>query len=165
MQADIPLGVYVEAARARNTLWGYDRTLDPDHFERVVAEAAVEPALRLVVEVAYIAGRARTVPVEKLVRDRIPHIIAATGTTATTRIAGDAEYRRLLRAKLVEEVDEYLGGGGDPAELVDILEVVLALAHVHSIGRDRLEDLRLAKRAERGGFDGRIVWSGNESRP
>jgi predicted house-cleaning noncanonical NTP pyrophosphatase (MazG superfamily) len=108
----------------------------------------------------------------KLVRDRIPQIIRDAGGEPVTRVADAEEYRALLRAKLVEEVEEFLASE-DPNELADVLEVLLALAVDLGVDRDRLEKLRTAKTFERGGFAGRIVWSGNsqalegrsESRP
>lgn len=96
----------------------------------------------------------------KLVRDRIPQIIRNEGAEPVTRIADAQEYRGLLRAKLVEEVDEFLASE-DPQELADVLEVLLAVASDLGIDRDQLEKLRAAKAAERGGFADRIVWSGN----
>jgi predicted house-cleaning noncanonical NTP pyrophosphatase (MazG superfamily) len=98
--------------------------------------------------------------VRKLVRDRIPEIIRTTGVEPVTRIADDAEYRGLLRAKLVEETQEFLDSE-EPHELADVLEVVLALADELGVDRDELEQLRVAKADERGGFAGRVVWSGN----
>jgi predicted house-cleaning noncanonical NTP pyrophosphatase (MazG superfamily) len=44
----------------------------------------------------------------KLVRDRIPEIINNSGSTLTSRILDDTEYRVELRTKLQEEVNEYL---------------------------------------------------------
>lgn len=97
----------------------------------------------------------------KLVRDKIPEIIRATGEVPRTRVAHRAEYRSLLLAKLSEEVQEFITSDCDPAELADVLEVVIALADGLGIGRHGLETLRAAKAAERGGFSRGIVWSGN----
>lgn len=102
-------------------------------------------------------------PQEKLVRDRIPEIIRAAGLNPVVRIADVTEYRRLLRAKLVEEVDEFLRSDDDPEELADIAEVVRALAATAGLDADGLEKIRAAKAAERGGFTDRVVWAGNET--
>jgi predicted house-cleaning noncanonical NTP pyrophosphatase (MazG superfamily) len=96
----------------------------------------------------------------KLVRDKIPQIIRATGVEPLIRVADAAEYRVLLRAKLVEEVDEFLASD-DPTELADVLEVVLTLADDLGVDQEHLEHMRTAKALERGGFVDRIVWSGN----
>jgi predicted house-cleaning noncanonical NTP pyrophosphatase (MazG superfamily) len=98
----------------------------------------------------------------KLVRDKIPQIIRDTGAEPVIRVADAEEYRGLLRAKLVEEVEEFLASD-DPNELADVLEVLLALAHDLGVDRHRLETLRNAKALQRGGFADRIVWSGNTS--
>jgi predicted house-cleaning noncanonical NTP pyrophosphatase (MazG superfamily) len=97
----------------------------------------------------------------KLVRDRIPEIIRASGKEPLVRVADAEVFRDLLRDKLVEEVDEFLASDGDLEELADILEVVLALADDLGAGPAQLEEMRAAKAAERGGFSLRIVWSGN----
>ncbi|MCP2338087.1 nucleoside triphosphate pyrophosphohydrolase [Actinomadura rupiterrae] len=96
---------------------------------------------------------------EKLVRDRIPEIIRGSGRVPDVRTASVDEYAALLRAKLREEVDEYLADG-DPAELADVLEVLHALAGWHGMSPDELEDARAAKASERGGFGGRVVLRG-----
>ena len=95
---------------------------------------------------------------EKLIRDKIPEIIRASGGDSVTRIAGHAEHRELLRAKLNEEVQEFLESDDDAEELADILEVVLALAEDIGVSRSELEKIRAEKAAERGGFTRRIVW-------
>jgi|SRR5215469_10686059 len=97
----------------------------------------------------------------KLVRDKIPEIIRATGEVPHTRVAAGAEYRSLLLAKLSEEVQEFITSDCDPVELADVLEVVMALADGLGIGQQELERLRAEKAAERGGFSQGIVWSGN----
>ncbi|REE94940.1 NUDIX domain-containing protein [Thermomonospora umbrina] len=93
---------------------------------------------------------------EKLVRDRIPEIIQAAGRRPETRVTEGGEYLAFLRAKLYEEAGEYVAGG-DPTELADVLEVVLALASHHGIEPEALERMRAAKTAERGGFSERVL--------
>lgn len=93
---------------------------------------------------------------DKLVRDRIPEIVTASGARPETRVADPVEFRALLRAKLVEEVYEFLEDE-NPAELADILEVVRALAADLSTGPDELERMREKKVTERGGYDEHIV--------
>jgi len=93
---------------------------------------------------------------EKLVRDRVPELIEASGRRPEFRVAGGEEYTVLLRAKLHEETDEYLGEP-DPEELADLLEVVYALARTHGLDPADLEKVRAAKAAERGGFEQRLV--------
>jgi len=49
----------------------------------------------------------KRVTYNKLVRDRIPEIIAAAGSRPKTRVLDEAEYISELRRKLVEEVEEF----------------------------------------------------------
>ncbi len=99
----------------------------------------------------------------KLVRDRIPQIIREDGAEPVTYTAGPQEYRDRLRAKLGEEVAEFLAADEEtaPEELADVLEVVRALAADLGIDAARLENIREAKASERGGFADRVVWTGN----
>lgn len=100
----------------------------------------------------------------KLVRDKIPDIIRAQGVEPCTRIASPAEYRRLLLDKLREEAYEVFTASDAAAclgELADVLEVVYAIAADLGADAARLDEVRAVKAAERGGFAGRVVWSGN----
>jgi predicted house-cleaning noncanonical NTP pyrophosphatase (MazG superfamily) len=101
-------------------------------------------------------------PDGKLVRDLIPDIIRAKGEEPITYRADAAEYRRRLREKLAEEVDEFLTADDKdaPEELADVLEVVYALAADLGISQTQLEKVREDKAATRGAFAERIVWSG-----
>ncbi|MCP2015542.1 putative house-cleaning noncanonical NTP pyrophosphatase (MazG superfamily) [Deinococcus sp. HSC-46F16] len=87
----------------------------------------------------------------KLVRDRIPERFPAS----RYRVLDEAEFGAALRAKLTEEVGEYLADG-TPEELADVLEVLHALAARHGLTPGDLERLRVQKAAERGAFVGRV---------
>lgn len=100
-------------------------------------------------------------PISKLVRDNIPDIIRAEGLDPIIHVADDQEYATQLRAKLTEEVDEFLTSDDDLEELADILEVLHALAEHIGSSPAELEKLRAAKAEQRGGFAKRIIWSGN----
>ncbi|MGI5202248.1 hypothetical protein ACQEU6_11810 [Spirillospora sp. CA-108201] len=93
---------------------------------------------------------------EKLVRDRIPEIIRDAGRAPETRTATGEEHPALLRNKLYEEAGEYVATN-DPAELADLLEVLHALAALHGLTPEQLEEQRAAKAAERGAFSKRFV--------
>ncbi len=92
----------------------------------------------------------------KLVRDRIPEIIEANGSTYTTEILEDGQYLQMLHAKLQEELNEYLQSG-EAEELADLLEVVMATAQAKGISWAELEAIREKKKAARGGFEKRIL--------
>jgi predicted house-cleaning noncanonical NTP pyrophosphatase (MazG superfamily) len=97
----------------------------------------------------------------KLVRDMVPQIIRSQGQEPITHIADAKEYAARLRDKLTEEVAEFLASDNAPEELVDILEVLYALAELAGADPWQLEQMRAAKAKERGGFAQQIIWSGN----
>ena len=92
----------------------------------------------------------------KLVRDNIPSIIEATGASCETEILSDAEYLRMLDAKLSEELAEF-HADHNVEELADLLEVIYACAAARGITRAELEALRAEKAAKRGGFVCKIL--------
>ena len=97
-----------------------------------------------------------TISYDKLVRDKIPEIIQASGKEAACRIASSEEAEWYLRQKLCEEAEEYRQSG-DAEELADVLEVVYAIAAEKGVSREALEEARMKKARERGGFSQRIV--------
>ena len=97
----------------------------------------------------------------KLVRDKIPALIEASGEKPIIRILDDAEYRRCLEAKLDEEVAEFRADQ-NAEELADILEVVYALAESMGCTREELLTCYEKKHAERGGFQKRFFLMGKE---
>ena len=97
----------------------------------------------------------------KLVRDKIPEIIEASGATPLTRILETEEYLSCLETKLDEEVQEFHESKATE-ELADILEVVYALAEAHGCSREQLQQIFDAKHTARGGFKKRIYWMGNK---
>ena len=92
----------------------------------------------------------------KLVRDKIPEIIKSKGAVPITHIASDEEYQQKLKAKLQEEVDEFLEDN-NKEELADILEVIYALCDLYNFDKDKLEQLRIDKAEKRGGFKDKII--------
>ncbi|MEW9673988.1 phosphoribosyl-ATP pyrophosphohydrolase [Ammoniphilus sp. 3BR4] len=96
---------------------------------------------------------------KKLVRDRIPEIIEATGKKYTTRILEEQEYKTELQKKMREELAEYLSATSDKdslEELADLLEVIHALTAVHESTPNQLEVIRMEKAEKRGGFQERL---------
>lgn len=92
----------------------------------------------------------------KLVRDKIPEIIEATGKKFEVRIASKEEHTELLEKKLMEEVAEFMEDK-NLEELSDILEVVFSLAENLGYSEQDLMNKRNEKRDERGGFEKGIV--------
>lgn len=96
--------------------------------------------------------------VEKLIRDGLPEIMRRQGLRVFARALDGPEYVAELKKKLLEEAAEAAGADADSLieELADVLEVVIALAQASGADLADLEARRLVKRAERGGFEGRI---------
>lgn len=92
----------------------------------------------------------------KLVRDRIPEIIEASGKTCSIEILPDDEYLKMIDAKLDEELAEY-HADRNIEELADLLEVIHAAAKARGYTLEELERVRAEKAAKRGGFEKKIL--------
>ncbi len=97
----------------------------------------------------------------KLVRDKIPQIIRSAGKTPITRILSEEEYLVELDKKLNEEIAEYQADKSIE-EMADVLEMLYAICEARGHSIEELHQVRDKKREERGGFEERIFWSGNE---
>jgi predicted house-cleaning noncanonical NTP pyrophosphatase (MazG superfamily) len=92
----------------------------------------------------------------KLVRDKIPQIIEASGKKFETRIASKEEQKELLEKKLQEEVNEFIEDK-NLEELADVMEVLFELAKNLGYSEEDLVKKRLEKKDERGGFEEGVV--------
>ena len=92
----------------------------------------------------------------KLVRDRIPEIIEAGGSTCVTEILSDEEYLKMIDAKLDEELAEY-HQDQNLEELADLTEVIHAAVIARGYTLEDLERVRAEKAAKRGGFEKKIL--------
>ena len=88
----------------------------------------------------------------KLVRDKIPAMIAMQGASVRTEILMGEGYYVALKQKLTEEVGEFLADD-NAEEIADILEVLHAIARYKGIEMSEIEAIRLKKKADRGGFE------------
>lgn len=88
----------------------------------------------------------------KLVRDKIPEIIAANGGVSEVRTLNDDEYRQALLIKLVEEAQELLESGGSVEERADVAEVLRALDQSFGFDADTVDRVQQEKLLKRGGF-------------
>ena len=96
----------------------------------------------------------------KLVRDRIPEIIEASGKTPVFHQADEGDRVNLLCNKLVEEAAELLRAKDRNEvieEMADIAEVYGAIQQALFISSDDIKEAVENKRAERGAFDALIV--------
>ncbi|HEX7632925.1 MAG TPA: nucleoside triphosphate pyrophosphohydrolase [Candidatus Saccharimonadales bacterium] len=91
----------------------------------------------------------------KLVRDKIPEIIAAQGKALKTRVLTDEEHLEALVKKLEEEYQEFKADL-NVEELADLQEVLFGLADALNISREELEKVRAEKAAKRGAFTQKI---------
>lgn len=93
---------------------------------------------------------------DKLIRDKIHQILKEKGIPFITHIATEIEYEQKLKAKLQEEVDEFLEDI-NKEELADILEVIYALCDFYKFDKDELEKIRKEKAEKRGAFKDKII--------
>ena len=123
----------------------------PEALLARVAEAVAEPLF---------------VPAGKLVRHRVPEVIAGEGRRATTRKARGEELDDLLRLKVIEEAGELIAAF-EPEEvaqeLADILEAAMALARKEGLEK-RVEEVRAERAARLGVFDKGVVLEGLDAR-
>lgn len=99
----------------------------------------------------------------KLVRDRIPEIIATDGRHCATEIMKDEEFRQALLVKLIEEAQEVADAdAGDMVkEIADLYEVIDALLIAFNLDKDAVLATQKKRCEERGGFKKRIklLWT------
>ena len=92
----------------------------------------------------------------KLVRDRIPEIIMASGAECKTEILSDERYVEMIDKKLDEELAEY-HKDKSLEELADLVEVIYAATLARGYTIDELEAVRVKKATERGAFAKKIL--------
>lgn len=92
----------------------------------------------------------------KLIRDKIPEIIKSSGRTPLFHIADNEEYGKKLYKKLKEETNEFLMTN-DASELVDILEVMYAIATRMGLSIEQVEHLRIEKARKNGAFQNKVI--------
>ena len=90
----------------------------------------------------------------KLVRDRIPEIIRASGKHPKYRIVAGNDLQEALLEKLREESDELRRADENerPEELADLLEIIRGLAEHLGLTMSDLNQIADKKRDKRGGF-------------
>jgi len=93
---------------------------------------------------------------DKLVRDRIPEKLAAKGLGFSVHAADDEEYVQKLRAKLLEEVQEFLQDES-PEEMADIMEVLEAVARFRGWRWSEVRAVQARKAERRGRFERRVI--------
>ena len=93
---------------------------------------------------------------DKLVRDRIPEIIEASGNKCEIEVVSDEVALEYLYKKLNEEVGELLEDK-NLEEIADCLEVLFAIGAKYGYSEDEVLDRRNEKKLERGGFEDNLI--------
>lgn len=93
---------------------------------------------------------------DKLVRDRIPEIIEASGSKCEIEVVSDEVSLEYLYRKLSEEVEELLSDR-NLDEIADVMEVLFAIGKKYGYSEDDVLDRREQKKNSKGGFDKNIV--------
>ncbi len=92
----------------------------------------------------------------KLIRDKIPELIASHGGTSKTHVADGNEFWVKLKEKLVEEAQEFVKDESE-AELADLQEVVEAICTFKKYDTDQITSIKQSKLESRGGFTKRLI--------
>ncbi|WP_040840794.1 nucleoside triphosphate pyrophosphohydrolase [Nocardia brevicatena] len=95
----------------------------------------------------------------KLVRDRIPELIRASGRAPSVRVLDTSAYEAALHEKLLEEAAELRAANNrreQVEEAADVLEVLTSLAALYGFTLDDVQRAAQNKAAERGGFGERL---------
>lgn len=104
---------------------------------------------------------------KKLIRDKIPKIIEASGGKYEVRVMEEEEFESELKKKLAEEASELLETPREDLlnEMVDVLELLKSLTEFYKIDFKLVEKKQVEKRKERGGFKKRLflIWSSQEA--
>jgi len=91
----------------------------------------------------------------KVVRDKIPEIIAESGKKSNIKQLDDTSFLAELEKKLIEEVNEY-SESKDVEELADLLEVIYRISELRGVNSDKLDKIRKDKTEKRGKFDSNL---------
>lgn len=91
----------------------------------------------------------------KLVRDKIPEIIAKDNRKPITTILNNKDYLIELNRKIQEEVQEYLESN-NIEELADIVEVIYGILDAKNVSIEEFENIRKIKVQKRGAFKEKI---------
>lgn len=104
---------------------------------------------------------------KKLIRDKIPKFIEASGDKYEMRVMEKKEFEKELKRKLVEEATELIKTKREDLlnEMADVLELLKSIASFYKIDFSEVLEKQIKKRKERGGFKKRLflIWSSRKS--
>jgi predicted house-cleaning noncanonical NTP pyrophosphatase (MazG superfamily) len=99
----------------------------------------------------------------KLIRDKIPEVIKASGGEGKIVELSPKNFEKELKKKLVEEVKEVVKANKDKIlnELADVLELTKSIGDYYKIKFSTIEKEQEEKKKKRGGFKKKLflVWS------
>ncbi len=101
----------------------------------------------------------KTIPYNKLIRDRIPELLKSRGKEAITEVLSPLDYLDRLHEKLDEELEEY-HETCSIEELVDLVEVIYGILDYRCVSREEFEEIRRVKKEKRGSFEKRLLLKG-----
>lgn len=93
---------------------------------------------------------------EKLVRDRIPELMAQSSTIVEVETLNHKAHITALKEKLIEEAQEVIGAASRDEvieEIADLKEVIDALMLKLSIKSSEIDEIKRKKSLRNGGFD------------
>lgn len=97
--------------------------------------------------------------INKLIRDQIPELMRVKGVVMHNRVMDQEEFIQKLKDKLHEECQEVIQSNTSEElleELADVLDVIHALSSAHHFSIEQIEEKRIEKRQQKGGFESRI---------
>jgi len=98
--------------------------------------------------------------IKKLVRDKIPEIILKSGRTPKITVLNDTEFNEALLEKVIEEANELVKAQTPEEvlnELCDLQELIIVVAKNNGFTFNDVENCRIKKLNERGGFEKRYL--------
>ncbi|MDR2526795.1 MAG: nucleoside triphosphate pyrophosphohydrolase [Rickettsiales bacterium] len=98
---------------------------------------------------------------KKLIRDKIPEIMILQNKKPIIEICkNNNEFYEYLKQKLNEEVGEFINTDKKQEQIegmADIFEVINNICEFNKISKSEIENIRIKKFKERGGFEKRII--------
>lgn len=101
----------------------------------------------------------------KLVRDKIPAYMISNGINVYERVMEQDEFIKRLKDKLIEEASDVKSALSSEElldEMVDVLEVLMALAKAAGTNLEQIEQVRATKSEKNGGFGNKAYVSSVE---
>ncbi len=95
----------------------------------------------------------------KLIRDRIPEIIAKDGNTADIIILSEESFKQAIKEKLIEEATEVCNADNRDevlSELADLQEVMDTIKQMYNINTLEVNTIQAVKALQRGKFEKRL---------